>query len=36
VERDQLRAENLHAFLASMLDRCGRASLALQNQYALR
>lgn len=36
VERDQLRPENLHAFLGSLLDRCGRASLALQSQYALR
>jgi uncharacterized alpha-E superfamily protein len=36
VEHDQLQPGRLHEFLGGLLDRCTRASVALQSQYALR
>jgi uncharacterized alpha-E superfamily protein len=35
-ELDQLLKDGLHAFLASLLDRCGQVSLAVQEQYSLQ
>jgi hypothetical protein len=35
-ELDQILTDDLHTFLGSVLERCARASLAVQNRYALR
>jgi uncharacterized alpha-E superfamily protein len=35
-ELDQLLRGGLHAFLASLLERCGQVSLAVQEQYSLQ
>jgi uncharacterized alpha-E superfamily protein len=33
---DEILGDDLHAFLGGVLERCSRASLAVQNRYALR
>jgi uncharacterized alpha-E superfamily protein len=35
-ELDQILKSDLHAFLGGVLDRCGQASLAIQEHYSLR